>query len=82
MVKDPTCLKVIQLWFKWENNCILLVGVYFLEFKLFLSQLPKQGITKLDYIQIWSHDCYFRRMLISNSLYQETVQDKYVCILH
>lgn len=37
MVRDQSCLKAVQLWFKGENNFILLVGVYFLHFNLFLS---------------------------------------------
>lgn len=46
MVRDQSCLKAIQLWFKGGNNFILLAGVYFLHFKLFLSNFLSR--TKLN----------------------------------
>lgn len=47
MVRNQSCLKAIQLWFKRENNFIILVGVYFLHLKLFLSNFISRTILNL-----------------------------------
>lgn len=37
VVRDQSCLKTVHLWFKGENNFILVTGGCFLHFNLFLS---------------------------------------------